>query len=159
MAWTNILSRKFNQEFINLGFSGNGCGEPALAHLMCQIAHPHVFILDYEANAGTSLNKTLPIFIRILRETHPKIPIVVMSRVVFARDRFYPKLESQRVRSVKFQRQLVSKLRAKGDRHIFFIDGGKIERFEESTVDGVHPTDLGFIQIADHVADTLKTIL
>ena len=52
MAWTNILSRRLNVEFINLGFSGSGRGEPEVAATIAEIPNPACFILDYEANAG-----------------------------------------------------------------------------------------------------------
>jgi len=55
MAYTNILSRLLDMQFVNLGFSGNGRGEPALAHLITQISVTRCIILDYEANAGTSI--------------------------------------------------------------------------------------------------------
>ena len=52
MAYSNILSRKINTEFVNLGFSGNGRGEPALANIINTIKDTKLIILDYEANAG-----------------------------------------------------------------------------------------------------------
>ena len=55
MAYTNILSRLLDMQFVNLGFSGNGRGEPALAHLLTQISGTRCIILDYEANAGKSI--------------------------------------------------------------------------------------------------------
>src|SRR5690606_22957788 len=48
MSYTNILSRMINYEFINLGFSGNGQGEPELSHIISQIERPALLVLDYE---------------------------------------------------------------------------------------------------------------
>ncbi|MGO4276553.1 SGNH/GDSL hydrolase family protein, partial [Paenibacillus sp. TAF58] len=62
MAYTNILSRRFNREFLNLGFSGNGKGEPELAQILSDIPDPACLILDYEANCVSTemLQTTLP---------------------------------------------------------------------------------------------------
>ena len=50
MAYTNILSRRINAEFINLGFSGSGRAEPEVAHIIATMAAPAVLVLDFEAN-------------------------------------------------------------------------------------------------------------
>ncbi|MFT5412591.1 MAG: hypothetical protein ACI9NC_005340, partial [Verrucomicrobiales bacterium] len=67
MAYSNILSRRMNAEFVNLGFSGNGKGEPALAKLINQIESKRVVVLDYEANVGAGIRDTLGAFIDLLR--------------------------------------------------------------------------------------------
>ncbi|WGU96104.1 SGNH/GDSL hydrolase family protein [Paenibacillus dendritiformis] len=62
MAYTNILSRRIPLEFMNLGFSGSGCEEPEMAHIITEIANPAMLVLDYEANAINPdlLKQTLP---------------------------------------------------------------------------------------------------
>ncbi|MCK4991140.1 MAG: SGNH/GDSL hydrolase family protein, partial [Bacteroidales bacterium] len=71
MAYSNILSRKLDVQFVNLGFSGNGRGEPALAHLINEITGKRIIVLDYEANASKTIVNTLGPFVDILREKHP----------------------------------------------------------------------------------------
>jgi hypothetical protein len=71
MAYSNILSRQLGIQFVNLGFSGNGRGEPELARLINQISHLRMIILDYEANANKTIVDSLGPFIEILREKHP----------------------------------------------------------------------------------------
>jgi len=162
MAWTNILSRRLNVEFINLGFSGSGKGEPEVAAMTAEIPNPACFILDYEANAGLEgLKRTFPAFIRILREAHPGIPILAVSRIPFAGDRFIESSLRERTDAREFQRGVIGDLRRGGDRLIFFQDGGELlgEDFEECTVDGVHPTDLGFMRIANGLTPVVRGIL
>ena len=60
MAYSNILSRRLNMEFVNLGFSGNGKGETALANLINQIENKKMIVLDYEANAGAGAQGSEP---------------------------------------------------------------------------------------------------
>ena len=52
-------------------------------------------------------------------------------------------------------------VRRGGDRLLFFQDGGELlgEDFEECTVDGVHPTDLGVMRIADGLTPVVRGIL
>ena len=158
---TNILSRWLNLEFINLGFSGNGKGEPELAHLMADIESVGCFVLDYEANATLTIRDSLEPFIRILRETHAEAPILVVSRTRTAGEAFLPEKLQTRLDNKQFQEGLVARLREAGDANIHFQDGGVLlgERWEECTVDGGHPTDLGFMHMADALEPMLRGLL
>lgn len=163
IAWTNILGRRLNIEVVNLGFSGSGKGEPEVAETIAEIPDPACFILDYEANAGglERLRQTLPAFISILRERHRATPILVVSGLACSPERFIEKEFQGRIERRDFQRGVVEGLRSAGDKHIFFQDGGELlgKHSDECTVDGQHPTDLGFMQIANGLEPTLRGIL
>jgi lysophospholipase L1-like esterase len=160
MAYTNILSRKLPVEFINLGFSGSGRGEPELAHIVSEIPNQALFVLDYEANCVSPelFQSTLPEFIRIFRSKHPKVPIVVLAQIRFARELFDRELLELRQKRKRIQMETVNAFREQGDESIYFHDGEHLlgADFNECTVDGVHPTDLGFIRMAEQLAPVLK---
>jgi lysophospholipase L1-like esterase len=161
MAYSNIISRKLDVQFVNLGFSGNGQGEPALAHLINQISGVGFIILDYEANANKTIINTLDPFLGILRDKHPKTPILIMSKTRYASavegSTAYELLMSNR----DFQRNLVDKKRIRGDENIYFLDGSEVlgNDYYECTVDGAHPSDLGSKRIADALVVAIKEIL
>ncbi|EPY04250.1 hypothetical protein PAALTS15_26019 [Paenibacillus alvei TS-15] len=163
MCYTNILSRRINREFINLGFSGHGKGEAELAHIIASISDPACLILDYEANSVSPERyaETLPRFVRIYREVHPEVPILILSRLAFSFIRFDE--EDSRLNQVRkhMQMTLVESLRQAGDRHIYFCDGEQLlpQHALECFVDGTHPTDLGFVQMADGLEPVLREIL
>jgi len=161
MAFTNILSRLLDMQFVNLGFSGNGKGEPALAHLITQISETRCIILDYEANAGISLKESMGPFVDVLREKHPNLPILIVSRIRFAYDREGSTNFEEWMDLRDFQRELVNNRKSTGDRHIYFLDGSTIlgEDYDECTVDGVHPNDLGSMRIADALRPAIENIL
>jgi len=161
MSYTNILSRWLNLEFINLGFSGNGRGDPEVAHLMAEIENPGCFVLDYEANAAESLYDTLEPFIGILRQAHARTPALVVSRIPFARDRFSDDALRGRQERREFQQDVVDRLRKAGDEAIFFKGGEDLlyGAWEECTVDGTHPTDLGFLRMAEGLEPVLRELL
>lgn len=161
MAYTNILSRKLDMQFVNLGFSGNGKGEAALAHLITQIPEKRIIILDYEANAKTSMKETLGPFVDILRKKHPDIPILIMSRIRYAYDIEGSTNYEEWMQLRDFQKVLVDERRNAGDKNIHFLDGSTIlgEDYDECTVDGVHPNDLGSMLIADALQAVIAKIL
>jgi lysophospholipase L1-like esterase len=161
MAYSNILSRELNSQFVNLGFSGNGEGESELAKIIAQINNVSLFILDYEANVGKDLKNTLEPFIQILRSKYPEIPILLMSKIRYANQLDGSKEYDQLIANKIFQEKLVEKLKSKGDNNIFFMDGSKVlgSDFYECTVDGIHPNDLGARRIADGLKDAIYNIL
>ncbi len=161
MLFSNLLSRKLDVEFVNLGFSGNGRGEPELARLINQIEDTKLIILDYEANAAHTIKNSLAKFVETLREKQPETPILIVSKIRYAREpegsNNYEVLISNR----NFQKELVKERKLKGDKNIYFLDGSTIlgEDYLECTVDGVHPTDLGSYRIADALLPAIKDIL
>ena len=162
MSYTQIISNALGRSCINLGFSGSGRGEPVMANLIASMEDLAMIVLDYEANAGfEGLKKTLPAFLDTLRQAHPDLPVVVLSKPRFAQERFEPERRKERLASVAYQRQLVQKRRAQGDQALFFINGGGLQGrdFDLCSVDGVHPTDLGFLRMARNLTPQLRQIL
>ncbi|MCZ7646867.1 MAG: SGNH/GDSL hydrolase family protein [Planctomycetota bacterium] len=161
MCYTNILSRALNLDFVNLGFSGNGKGEPELARLILEIEKPILYILDYEANTDLDgLKATLDPFIRILRETRPALPILALSRIPFAADRIHADRAQARIERRDFISATVARLKREGDANLHFLDGGELLAVGgyEGTVDGVHPTDLGFWSMAQALEPVVRKL-
>ena len=121
-------------------------------------------MVDYEGNCVSTelFKKTLPEFIRIYRGVHPTIPIMISSRIPYGRERITPHLYEMRMERKEFEQALVNELRAKGDRNIYFFDGSNSlggDDFFECSVDGSHPTDLGFLRMANALEPVLKTLI
>jgi len=163
LAYTNILSRRLKQEVINFGFSGNAFGEREVAEVVSSVEDVKLFILDYEANAGTNglLYKTLEDFIKIIRSKYPLAPIIVLSRIKYLFDELNPSLGKIREEIRVFQENLVERLTLEGDSNLYYLDGSKIypSGYDEYTVDGIHPNDLGFMKIADYLEEAIQKIL
>ena len=164
MAYTNILSRRFPYEIINLGFSGNGKGEPEVATIISKIPDPACLVLDYEANVTdpADMRRTLPAFIDIFRHEHPHVPILVLSKIRYSKERFDQRFLNIRLEMKQIQEETVEARRRQGDSLIYFGDGSEFlgaDDYEECTVDGVHPTDLGFLRMADAITPLLHQIL
>ena len=162
MAYTNIVSRALNVEIVNQGYSGTGRGEPEVIEVMAGMAEPRLFVLDYEANAGyAGMEATLPGAIRILREAHATVPILVISRIPFAYDITHEDRRIDRDRCRDMQAAAVQTAMENGDGPIEFLDGSTLlgDDFDECTVDGVHPTDLGFMRMAHGLTPPIRRML
>lgn len=163
LSFTNILSRKLKKEIVNFGFSGNAFGEVEVATIVSNIENVDMFIIDYEANAGTNgiLYKTLEDFIKIIRNKYPKTKIIVLSRIKYLFDEIYPTLGENREKIRLFQEETVRKLKSLGDENIYYLNGSKIYEnldYHEYTVDSIHPNDLGFMKIAEYLENEIRKI-
>jgi lysophospholipase L1-like esterase len=159
MAYTAILGRMFDMPVVNLGFSGNGKAEGAVATLVSEL-NPSVFVLDPLPNmTAEQIRERIEPFIAILRAKHPRTPIVMMGHVSFQ----YAPLaaRSGTEESVKnlALKPILERLMAADDR-IYYLPGDALLGNDgEATVDGKHPTDLGFSRMATAMAPVLKAAL
>lgn len=160
MSYTQILSRMLGTECLNYGFSGNGKGHIEIAEALSEIKKVKMFVLDYEANATFDrLKATLDNFVKCLREKYPTVPIVIISKIMMYlefHDDDYVKNE-KKIRS--YQKNYVKK---SNDENLYYIDGSKVlgkNNLSEKTVDGCHPTDYGFISMAEYLYPIIKKIL
>ena len=80
-AYQAVVSRRLNIDFVNLGFSGNAKGEPAMAEYIAKLPMS-VFVMDYDHNAPSAehLKNTHYAFYKIIRDARPSLPIVLMSK-------------------------------------------------------------------------------
>ena len=144
MSYQAIFSRAFDADYVNLGFSGNAKAEDAMIDYVKSLSMS-LFVYDYDHNAPTvdHLRATHEKMFRAVREAHPLLPIVVMSRPKF----FLNAEEKERLRII---RATVENARKAGDGRVWLLDGKALTRLcrDEGTVDGCHPTDLGFYSMA-----------
>ncbi|WP_138752222.1 SGNH/GDSL hydrolase family protein [Paenibacillus sinopodophylli] len=163
MAYSNILSRKFPIEIVNLGFSGNAQGEPELAHLISQIDQPALLVLDYEVNTPSTerLKESLPEFIRIYRSRHPEVPILVITQIRLPLEAFDENLLRLRKERKQLQLENVERLQQEGDANLHFFDGAELlgADYQECTTDGIHPSDLGYFRIAETLGPIFKKLI
>ncbi len=162
MSYQAILGRLLNIDFVNLGFSGNGMGEPEMAAAVADIPASS-YVLDFAQNNPTleSLEKVYGPFLDTIRAKHPETPIVAITPIYTAReasdDPSASKIEKMRVHI----RQVVSQRIAAGDTHLQLIEGTDLlgPSQGDGLVDGTHPNDLGFQWMADGLAARFRKLL
>ena len=154
-AYANIISRRYDTDILNLGFSGSGKGERAIAEYIASL-DMSVFVYDYDYNADNAehLEKTHKPMFDIIRKAHPNTPIIIMSMPKM-------RLNDEEKRRKAVIKSTYDNAIASGDKNVYFIPGDKIFKIhggDSCTVDGCHPNDLGFMCMADAVSDVLDKI-
>ena len=161
MCYTNILSREIDAEFINLGFSGSGNGEPNVMKTIASISDMELFVMDYEANINDGIYENLGPSIDIIRSKHPLLPIIILSRIGCGVENIRPKGQLSATKRREFQKKFVAERTAAGDENITFVNGDDFfgDRPGEYAVDGCHPNDLGFYTMAKKLLPFVKNII
>ncbi len=156
-SYQAIISRRWNCDHINLGFSGSARGEAVMADYIAGQAIS-AFVCDYDHNAPSTdhLQATHAGFIRIIRARQPALPIILVSKPDF--DLASPECLTRRDIIYTTYRQAVQA----GDRNIYFIDGQwlfKDENRDCCTVDSCHPNDAGFVRMAEVIGQIVGQVL
>ncbi|HLS27801.1 MAG TPA: SGNH/GDSL hydrolase family protein [Opitutales bacterium] len=160
MAYPAILGRRFDDPLINLGFSGNGRGEPEVAELIAEL-DPSLFVLDPLPNiAPSEVSEKLTNFVKILREKHPETPILLVESVAYTTSFLIPSRANRYQTSNARLREVFEQLIEEGDENLYYFQSENLLGEDgEDTVDGTHPTDLGFLRMADGLEPAIREIL
>ena len=156
-----LLERRINADFVNLGFSGNGMGEPALAEAISELT-PSCIVLDFWGNpTAEQYASALPPFVDVLRKKLPCVPILVTSPFYFPGEETSGDVARQLSDKRRTARNFVEARRKAGDRWIRFVDGLKMLNSQQTAglVDGVHPNSLGFYFNAQGLEPFLRKAL
>ena len=150
-SYQSLISKRFDADFINLGFSGSALGEEAMARYIAGL-DMSVFILDYDHNAPSSehLAATHLPFYKTVREKQPDTPMVIVSRPT-------PIIEKNR----EIVKATYDYAVAAGDKNVVFVDGDTLFEGDYKylcTVDNCHPTDLGFYRMAKVIGDAIEKV-
>lgn len=155
MAYTAILRRRLDRPLINLGFSGNGRSEPELAHLIAEL-DAAVFVLDSLPNLQPDEVQRVDAFIGILRAKHPETPVVLIGSIRYANAEHIAE-RRERVRRSNQTLQAIFERRSQSDPNLWMVPGDSLlDADGEGTVDGTHPTDLGFVRMARTIEPELR---
>lgn len=155
-AYPSMIGRVMNLSIVNLGFSGSCRAEKSMADYLGTLPMA-AFVYDYDHNAPTAefLAQTHASFLETFRQYHSEVPVLMVSSADLA---FGIEREKRR----EIIRKTCEEAVARGDRNVYFLDGEQIYAevgLSLCTVDGTHPNDLGFYQMAKHIGAMLKTML
>ena len=159
-TYPSIISRQLNVDYRNMGFAGCAKGEPQLAEWLSELP-TSVFVCDYDHNTNSQqhLKDTHYRFYEIIREKNPDIPYIMVT----APD-YWPRFNSWE--SLLSHRDTIMesyiKARRSGDKNVYFIDGMSFNvgaHQYETTVDSIHPNDVGFTRMADSIGAVIKHAL
>ncbi|MFO0952574.1 MAG: SGNH/GDSL hydrolase family protein [Isosphaeraceae bacterium] len=160
MAHVAIVGRLLDRPTINLGFSGSGTMDNSVSDLLAEL-DAAAYVIDCVANmtAEQVAERTQPLVARI-RKDRPNTPILLVEDQTYANTPLLPNAAAFHAAKRKGLKAAYERIKAAGDRNVFYLSGDHLMGEDgEGTVDGVHPTDLGFLRMAEGFAAALRPIL
>lgn len=156
MAHVAILGRQLDWPVINLGFSGSGRMEPAVAEVLASL-EPALYIIDCLWNISnleeSELTTRMTTLVKTIRAAHPSTPILFVGQSQIHAENAPSPLE-------RLQEKVIRRLRAQGVPGLHLCAGKPLLGNDgEGTVDSVHPNDLGMKYHADALAPVLRALL
>ncbi len=152
-AYQGFIEKWNNTDFINLGFSGHCRAEQCVVEYLATI-DCSIFVCDYDHNSPDKeyLQAHHYALYETYRKYRPTTPIVFMTMPYF-------KTKEREARRKIIETTYRTAL-SKGDKNVYFINGSEMygPDQESCTVDGLHPSDLGFYQMAKSVYAVLNQI-
>ncbi|MDQ8199922.1 SGNH/GDSL hydrolase family protein [Pelagicoccus enzymogenes] len=160
MVHTAILGRHFDRPVVNLGFGGNGRMEKEVGDFLERL-DAAVFVIDCLPNMGPDLvsERCVPL-VNQLRKAHPDTPIVLVEDRRYANSWIRPEKDAFHDRNHAALQEAYRTLKSAGVKRLYYIEGDHLFGDDsEGTVDGSHPTDLGFWRQAEVFKPVLKKAL
>ena len=141
-CYQNHISRHYDCDHVNLGFSGSAKAEETMIDYLISLPMS-IFVMDYDHNAPTPeyLEETHYKMYRRFRDARPDVPIVMATM---------PKVTAT-ANSIQRRKTIlatIEKARAEGDNNVYFVDGKEMMAMfgdDGGLVDDCHPNDLGFL--------------
>lgn len=160
MAYPAIIGRALDIPTVNLGFSGNGQGEREVSDLLAEV-DASAFVIDPLANInGSAVEERLGYMLETLKARRPDVPVVLVEHPIFT---FAFTREMGRAAADGWNvplRALYDRFAPQWNGRMFLVPCDRLLGSDgEATVDGIHPTDVGFMRMADEIAPVVMRAL
>jgi hypothetical protein len=155
-----LISRMLDWPHLNLGFSGSARCELEVAEFLAEL-DPAVYVIDPLPNMTFELvEERLEKFVRVLRAARASTPIVLVESITYCDSYAVASRRERYVASNRSLRGIYEKLVGSGVKGLHLVPGeGLLGEDGEGTVDGVHPTDLGFWRMAEVIGPAVGRVL
>lgn len=159
LTYPAIIQRRTGLDIINFGMSGNSKLQPTIAHALAD-SDADAFLFDAFSNpSAEQIEERLLPFIEIIRQKHPETPLIFMNTIYRESRNFDLKSraneEAKQAAAEKMMKQAMKQYP-----NVYFINiPDKTGNDHLTSIDGVHPGELGFLRWADAVQPELERIL
>ena len=164
-TWPAITASELDLDLICMGFSGQCQYEPMLARTIRDTSVDYISLCAginiYSTNSYNHRTFQAAIigFIKIIREKHTVVPIVLSSPIYGTFREQTPNLVDLTLVEMREQvKEVVDIFRRNGDKSIFYVDGLDILSAENESLlpDGLHPDAEGYELMGDNYAIKFK---
>ncbi|RZF59489.1 SGNH/GDSL hydrolase family protein [Sphingobacterium corticibacterium] len=161
LAYPAKISRNMHADVINMGVSGNARMEIAVAQMINDIQNVDLIVMDCVPNCSPEqVTERTFAFVQELRKTHPQTPILMMESIIRQIGNYNLEWKKKRhEQNVNFRTEY-DRLLAAGYKNLFYLPADHLLGDDyEGTIDGTHPTDVGFERMVKIIQPEIEKIL
>jgi predicted TIM-barrel fold metal-dependent hydrolase/lysophospholipase L1-like esterase len=160
LAYTNLLARKLDRSFVNLGFSGEGTFDASVGQAMSEV-DAALYAIDCTPNSKKEIIYERAVeLVKLLKARRPATPVLLIEGYYYDDKAFEKDSNSNIDAKRKELRRAYDTLVRAGIKGLYYKTGeGLIGYDHEGTVDGVHPDDIGMQRFAAQMLPVIRTIL
>ncbi|HLT86547.1 MAG TPA: SGNH/GDSL hydrolase family protein [Sphingobacterium sp.] len=161
LAYPAKISRSINMDVINMGVSGNARMELEVAKMINDIKDVDLIVMDCVPNSSPQQIKERTFtFVQELRKAHPNTPILLIASITRQIGNYDQKWKQRlKEQNANFKTEY-ERLLAAGYKNLFYLPADNlIGNDYEGTVDGTHPTDVGFERMVKIIQPEIEKIL
>ncbi|MFT3705184.1 MAG: SGNH/GDSL hydrolase family protein [Agriterribacter sp.] len=160
LAYTNILSRKLDRSFMNMGFNGEGTFDSSVGLAMSDI-DAALFIIDCTPNSKKEIIYQRAVaLVKLLKEKKPTTPVLLVEGYHYD-NTFFEKNGAANVDAKRAElKKAYDTLIKAGIKELYYKKGdGLTGSDHEATIDGVHLDDIGMQRFAEQMLPMIQLIL
>jgi len=160
LAYTNIMARRLNRSFINLGFSGEGTFDESVGQAMSDI-DAALYAIDCTPNSKKEIIYDRAVaLVKQLKLRAPATPILLIEGFYYD-DVVFEKGGNANIDAKRKElRRAYDTLVHNGIKGLYYKQGDGLTGYDhEATVDGVHPNDIGMQRFAEQMLPVISSIL
>jgi lysophospholipase L1-like esterase len=166
MAWTALLQQQLDRPLINLGFSGSGKLEPSVIALMNEI-DARLYVLDCIPNltaradiTSQELESRIMVAVKALKEKRPHVPVLLVDHSGGGDNHIMDTAAQHDYENAnQVLHHCFDNMKAAGITGIYLLTNKEIGLSVYSTVDGLHPNDVGMMEYANAYEKSIRAIL
>lgn len=158
MTYPMQFTRNTGIQLLSLGCSGNSKLQPYFAEVL-KAADVEAMVFDAFSNpTAEMMQERLFPFIEAIQSTHPDIPLIFMQTIYREGRNFDTAIDKRGTAKMSTAERLMSEAMKKY-KNVYFIypDTGDFAR--ETSVDGTHPSDMGYKAWAESIEKPILKIL
>lgn len=160
MAYPSVIGRHMDIQTINLGFSGNGKCEQAIADLLAEL-DPEVYAIDCMPNMEASyVDVRIRYLLKVLKERHPNTPVILVEHPIYQYTFISCDNPARAEPKNAVLRKVFNDVKSEWDGRLYYVRCDRLYGTDgEATVDGVHATDVGFLRITKVLEPVIEKAL
>lgn len=167
-TWPAIVGRKLGLNLTNLGFGGECHLDTMMARMIRELPADMISLcLGINIYGGATLaprnfRSEILGFVRILREKHPNIPLILLSPIYSLGREDTPNAVGFTLKMMRAEiSEALNALQAYGDHHVYYVDGLKMfgSKYAHLLPDDLHPNTEGYAIMGDYLTGAFDKIL